>query len=69
MEKPNKASVRTAVLVVATVLCAILARVFGKLGYAYVTFGLIRTMLYIGLYAAWGIPSESGSCRRRCAGI
>ena len=55
MEKPNKASVRTAVLVVATVLCAILARVFGKLGYAYVTFGLIRTMLYIGLYAAWGI--------------
>ena len=55
MEKPNKASVRASVLVVATVLCAILARVFGKLGYAYVTLGLIRTMLYIGLYAAWGI--------------
>ena len=55
MEKPNKASVRTAVLVTAAVLCAILARVFGKLGYAFVTFGLIRTMIYIGLYAAWGI--------------
>lgn len=58
MEKPNKASVRTSVLVVATVLCAVLARVFGKLGYAYVTFGLIRTMLYIGLYAAWGISIQ-----------
>lgn len=55
MEKSNKASVRTAALVVATIACAILARVFGKLGYATVTFGLIRTMLYIGLYTAWGI--------------
>lgn len=58
MEKPNKTSVHTAVLVVATVLCAILARVFGKLGYAYVTLGLIRTMLYIGLYTAWGISIQ-----------
>ena len=48
MNKSNKASVRTAVLVVATVLCAILARVIGKLGYATVTLGLVRTILYIG---------------------
>lgn len=55
MEKPNNASVRNAVLVAAAIICAILARVFGKLGYATVTFGLIRTMIYIGLYTAWGI--------------
>ena len=58
MEKPNKTSVGTAVLVAAAIACAILARVFGKLGYASVTFGLIRTMLYIGLYAAWGISIQ-----------
>ena len=55
MEKSNKAPVRTAGLVAAVILCAILARIFGKLGHATVTFGLIRTMLYIGLYTAWGI--------------
>ena len=55
MDKSNQASVRAAILVAATILCAILARVFGKLGHATVTFGLIRTMLYIGLYTAWGI--------------
>ena len=55
MEKTNRSSLCVAVLAVATVLCAILSRVFGKLGYATVTLGLIRTMLYIGLYAAWGI--------------
>lgn len=55
MGKPNQVSVRTAVLVAVAILCAILARVFGKLGYATVTLGLIRTMIYIGLYTAWGI--------------
>ena len=55
MGRQNKASAHTAVFVAAAVLCAILARVFGKLGYATVTLGLIRTMIYIGLYAAWGI--------------
>ena len=55
MGKPSKASARTAVLVAATILCAIFARVFSKLGYAVVPLGLTRTMLYIGLYTAWGI--------------
>ena len=55
MDKPNKASVRTAVLVAAAILCAILARIFGKLGYATVTLGLIRSMIYIGLCTAWGL--------------
>lgn len=55
MEKPNKASVQTACCITLAILCAILARVFSKLGYAHVTLGLIRTMIYIGLYTAWGI--------------
>lgn len=55
MEKPNKASVQTAGCITLAILCAVLARVFSKLGYAHVTLGLIRTMIYIGLYTAWGI--------------
>lgn len=55
MDKPNQSSVQTVVFVTAAILCAILARVFGKLGYATVTLGLIRTVIYIGLYTAWGI--------------
>ena len=55
MEKRNKTSVRTAAFVTAAIFCAILARVFGKLGYATVTLGLIRTMIYLGLYTAWGV--------------
>lgn len=55
MKDLQKSELKKDIVVVLTVLCAILARVFGKLGYAYVTLGLIRTMIYIGLYAAWGI--------------
>lgn len=55
VEKPNKASVQTAGCITLAILCAVLARVFSKLGYAHVTLGLIRTMIYIGLYTAWGI--------------
>ena len=55
MEKPNKASVQTAGCITLVILCAVLARVFSKLGYAHVTLGLVRTMIYIGLYTAWGI--------------
>lgn len=48
----NKSYVQTVILISATILCAILARVLSKLGYAHVTLGLIRTMIYIGLYTA-----------------
>ena len=50
----NKSYVQTVILISATILCAILARVLSKLGYAHVTLGLIRTMIYIGLYTVWG---------------
>lgn len=38
----------------AVVACAIFARVLAKLGCFPVSLGLARTMLYIGLYMAWG---------------
>lgn len=55
MGNTNKSYVQTVILIAATILCAILARVLSKLGYAHVTLGLIRTVIYIGLYTAWGI--------------
>ena len=55
MKKLQKSELKAGIIVVQLIVCAVLARVFGKLGYAPVTFGLIRTMLYIGLYMAWGV--------------
>lgn len=55
MAKPNKSTLQAGVLIAAVIVCAILARVFGNLGYAPAILGLIRTMLYIGLYMAWGV--------------
>lgn len=37
------------------VICAIICRVLGKFNFHKLFFGLIRTMLYIGLYIRWGI--------------
>lgn len=58
MRKLQKSELKAGIIVLLLIVCAVLARVFGKLGYAYVTLGLIRTMLYIGLYAAWGISIQ-----------
>lgn len=55
MGKLKKGELKTGIIAASLVLCAVIARVLGKLGYAPVTFGLIRTMIYIGLYIAWGI--------------
>lgn len=46
---------KTAVTVAAVILCAIIARVLGNNGFEPVIVGLIRTLLYISLYMAWGI--------------
>ena len=37
------------------VICAILARIPGKFNILLVPLGLIRTMIYIGLYIGWGL--------------
>ena len=55
MAKVQKSEVKAGIIVVLLIICAVLARVLGKLGYASVTFGLIRTIIYIGLYIAWGV--------------
>lgn len=55
MAEQNKASVPTAALVAATIMCAIIARAFGVLGVYPKTMGIIRSVLYIGLFVAWGL--------------
>ena len=55
MAKVQKSEVKAGIIVVLLIICTVLARVLGKLGYASVTFGLIRTIIYIGLYIAWGV--------------
>lgn len=45
---------RVGVLVTALVVCAVLARVLAKLDICPVPAGLLRTLLYIGLYMGWG---------------
>ena len=52
MTKQNqKASALSATLVI----CAILARILGKFNVLLVPLGLVRTMIYIGLYIGWGL--------------
>ena len=63
MTKPNKVSIRDAVLVAATIFCAVLARILGLLDILPQTMGIIRSALYIGLFIAWGL-----SVRRRIIG-
>lgn len=55
MKKPNKASVRAAALVAAVILCAVAARTLGIFDIFPQTMGIIRSVLYIGLFVAWGL--------------
>lgn len=55
MAEQNKASVPPPALVAATILCAIIARAFGVFGVYPKTMGIIRSVLYIGLFVAWGL--------------
>lgn len=55
MAKKNNSAMRAGALTATVIVCAVLARVLGNLGYFPVTAGLVRSFLYIGLYIAWGI--------------
>lgn len=55
MTEPQKKNLRIGVVVTALVLCAILARVAGLLQFHKVATGLLRSGIYIGLLAAWGV--------------
>lgn len=46
---------RSYLITAVVVACAIAARVISKAGIAADTMGLIRSVLYIGLYFVWGI--------------
>lgn len=61
--KPNKASVRTAVVVAMVVLGATVARILGEYDILPKAMGIFRSTLYIGLFVAWGL-----SVRRRIIG-
>ncbi len=68
-----KRSRRVGVLVAALVACAMLCRVLAKLDICSVPVGLLRTMLYIGLYMGWGFSLSrrilQPQVRRYFAGI
>lgn len=55
MAKSENRKYYTAIVVAALIACAILARVLGKNDIFLETTGLLRTMIYIGLYIGWGI--------------
>lgn len=55
------------------VLCAVLARVLGKLGVQPMLTGLTRTLIYVGLYMGWGLSVSQrilhGEARRYMLGV
>lgn len=63
MAKPNRASVFTTVLAAAVILCAVTARFLGVFDILPRAMGIIRSLLYIGLFIGWGI-----SVRQRIIG-
>lgn len=65
MTKTSKAAMRSGILTAMVIVCAILARIIGKLGYFPVTTGLIRSFLYIGLYIAWGFSVRKRVIQRQ----
>lgn len=63
MVKQKSSSLPAAILAAAIIFCAVLARVLSVLGFYPKTMGIIRSVLYIGLFVAWGL-----SVRQRIIG-
>ena len=55
MQKQNKALIRTAVIVLLLILLAIYLRFIGNAGTLPTFAGLVRSLIYIGLFGAWGV--------------
>lgn len=55
MAKPNRMSVLTTVLAAAVILCAVTARILGMFDILPKPMGIIRSILYIGLFIGWGL--------------
>ena len=54
LKRGLNAEERSYLITAVVVACAIAARVISKAGIAADTMGLIRSVLYIGLYFVWG---------------
>ena len=55
MAKKKRNKYNNVIIVAVLIVCAVIARVLGMNTTYPVQFGLIRTMIYIGLYIGWGI--------------
>ena len=55
MAKKKRNKYNNVIIVAVLIVCAVIARVLGMNTPYSVQFGLIRTMIYIGLYIGWGI--------------
>ncbi|MGN0459367.1 MAG: histidine kinase N-terminal 7TM domain-containing protein [Ruminococcus sp.] len=55
MTKPQKRNIMMGITVVLLIVCAVIFRILGNHGIYPLTFGLLRTFIYIGLYIGWGI--------------
>lgn len=58
MTNPNRVSARTAVLVAAVILGAVLARILGVYNIYPKTMGIFRSLLYMGLFIVWGFSAR-----------
>lgn len=60
----NKASMRNSFFVIMAIVCAVFVRVLGVCDILPQAMGIVRSILYIGLFVAWGV-----SVRQRIIGI
>ncbi len=55
MDKPNRAQVRAGAAVALLIALAVACRFAGNSGYLRLPLGLLRSAIYLGLFAAWGL--------------
>ncbi|MGN0558410.1 MAG: histidine kinase N-terminal 7TM domain-containing protein [Acutalibacteraceae bacterium] len=55
MTKPKKRNYMIGITVALSIVCAVIFRIAGNRGIYPITFGLLRTFIYIGLYIGWGV--------------
>lgn len=55
MARKKRNNHNNGIIAAVLIVCAIIFRVLGKITPYHVPFGMIRTMIYIGLYIGWGI--------------
>ena len=69
MTEQKKNTIITSGIAVLAVILAYCFRIVGRGSFYPMLFSYLRSFIYIGLFAAWGSPSVSGSCKSRYAGL